>query len=200
MDTTAIWTAVTAAVVLILGAVGLGLKNTIALLFERLGARIRRGSVATGIRRLRLFHEALDRVQGLAFVDRTLVFRGRDSGGLPDPKRPFYVECLTGRTNSGVEQTDRYAFELKIDTHFCRVLEEMVGKDAVALTTNDMPDGQLKNMYVVDGVAHSVKYFLTVDGNELLFLSAASFSRPFTAVERGQLDLDVDRLRSALRA
>lgn len=200
MDTTQIWTAVALGVVAVVGAIALVLKNIIVEWGNKAVAAIRRGSLASGIRRLRLFHEAVDRVQHLPFVDRVLVFRGRDSGGLPDPKRPFYIECLTGRTNEGVEQAERYTFELKIDTHFCRLLEEMVGEESVAMTTANLPDGQLKALHMADGIAHTVKYFLTVDRNELLFLAVANFSREFTPAERADVDLAVARVRAAIRS
>ena len=200
MDTEQISTAVVAGAIVVVGGIALALKNFIAEVGNRAVAALKKRSVADGIRRLRLFHEAVDRVQRLPFVDRVLVFRGRDSGGLPDPKRPFYIECLTGRTNEGVEQADRYTFELKIDTPFCRVLEEMVEKGAVGLTVADLPDGQLKGLYTHDGVVQSVKYFLTVDRNELLYLAVANFSRPFTPDERVELDLAVERVRAVIRS
>lgn len=200
MDTAAIWGAVAGVIVLALGAVGLGLKKYIGEFFDDLIARRRRGSLAGGIRKLRRFHEALDRVQNLDFVDRVLVFRGRDSGGLPDPKRPFYIECLTGRDGKGVASGDHYAFELKVDTHFCRVLEEMVANERVDLVVETLPEGQLKTIHAAEGVKHAVKYFLTVDSNELLFLSVAALARPFTPLELGQLALAIEGVRSAIRS
>lgn len=204
VSTTMDWTAF---LLLILGAVGgiitalaAGLKDVIIAWMQRWSMSVRQGMVIR-LAAIGEYIESIEDIKRIGNVDRVLVFSGHNGGGLPTPGKPFVIKAQTGWSRKpGADPMRRYNFDIPVDSHYSRMLETLVKDGKVQLDTHDIPnDARLKTYQTSEGVTHSIMYFLRVIDNEVIYMSVASYDRPFSKDEEVELDLAVERVRSIMR-
>ena len=192
---------------LILGAIGgiiaalaAGLKNVIIAWMERWVRTVRQG-MAIRLSVIGDYIESIEDIKKIGNVDRVIVFSGKNGGGLPTPGKPFVIRAQTGWSRkAGADPMRRYNFDIPIDSFYSRMLETLVKDGQYELNTATIPqDARLRTYYLAEGVTHSIMYFLRIIDNELIYMSVASYDRPFSNDERIEVDLAVERVRSVMR-
>lgn len=179
-----------------------GFKDVIAAFFKKWAHSVERGkrNYADGVKRIADFHECLERIGRLEFVDRVLIFTGTNCGGVPDPKKPYIVRCFYGWASDPAKHPEEnYNFDLKVDAHYMQMVCAMIEKGIVEVHTGTMPpDSQLRGYYSTEGVHSSRLYRLHLDETALIYASVASYTREFTQSERDRINLEIDRIRDVL--
>lgn len=159
-----------------------------------------RDSMASEIGRMAAFLEALEAVRLVNNVDRVLVFRGKNGGGRPVPGKIYNVKAIHGwAKDKSRDPLHRYDFDMPVDSHYCRILEEMIKKGVVETETTSLPaDAKLRTYYMSDGVVQSRLYFLRILGDELIYLSVATFKDKYSEADRTEIDLAAARVIASL--
>jgi len=199
---------------MIVTALGVGLVAVITLFFNELKVvvadwfaalrkRLKRESYAARITAIAKFMTAIEALREVPQVDRVIVYRGHNCGGMPTPGKPFFVRAFYGWSkDKNKDPMDRYDFEISVDLHYMKVLEEVLITDKGGLSkqkVSEMPEGsRLRMFYENEGVVESRLYFLAVVEEELLYCSVASYKEPFSAGCANEIDLRIEQLRSAL--
>lgn len=192
--------AVLSAISGLLIAVFSGGKKVVDAYFERAAKRVMDTKYVSGLEGIAAFHRVLEEFKKLDFVDRMLIFRGSNCGGTPDPKRPYNVRCFFGWSKDPTKRPeDNYNFDMVVDSHYMDMLLDVVKKTKSSQITTAMPEhSRLRNYYINEGVFAAEVFFLSLDQNEMLYLSIASYKREFTKAELISIDLIVDRARACL--
>ena len=204
MNQEAIYGAVAAAAVLVIGAVGFSVKQAIIKLVEIWLRKLEepKNRYYGALIRFSSFHQQLEYVYEVAAVERVLLFVGRNSGGFPDPRKKYTVSCIYGWVQDKNKPNPRrhYDFDLQVDRHYSQMLAEMVREGVSVQTYQTMPECMLKRYYQIEGVIESALYFVDLDpdNGEMLFASFASYSRKFMAQEIDYMKVRVDRMRAVL--
>ena len=201
-----------AILVAILSAAGYGLRNIVAAWFKRVELWISTPTPkpntleycigVRGLRKVLHFTRLLELASQLEFIDRILIFEGANCGGSPSPGKAYNVSCNWSYcVNENKHPELLYAGPLRVDSHYIKMLLEMIENRYVQLTTVEMhPAAMLRRYYEKEGVVQSRVYFLSFDeeGKCLMFCTIANYSRAFTDSEAGQIDMVVDRLRGLM--
>jgi len=197
------WTTTTA---LILGAFGGaivailgGVKDVILAWLKRL-AKGAKNYMASQIGKMANYMEAIDSIKGINNVDRVLVFRGKNGGGLPKPGKLYSIKAVHGwAKDKSRDPMHRYNFDMPIDAHYARLLEELIKAGVSEVDPDSIPDGAvLKVYYKSEGVVQSRLYFLGIMGDELLYISIASFKEKYSPSDCVEIDLAIQRVISSL--
>jgi hypothetical protein len=176
-----------------------GAKGILEAWMEKMRRRVKRVKYADGIQRVAKFHALLENLKQMPFVDRVLVFVGRNCGGLPDPSKPYTVSCFYGWSQiAGKHPELAYNFPLRVDAQYMAMLSEVISKGKSTQTVSGMPDSQLKTYYQQEGVVQAVIHFLRLSDNDFLFLSTGSYQGEFTPGQMVQIELMVERVRSVM--
>lgn len=157
-------------------------------------------STAKGLRSFGAWSHAIQMLEKLEFVDRVIIFCGQNGGGIPRIGFPYTIRGDYAWSRDTKEDLyTKYNFRLKIDSAYYYMLADVIEKQVVINTTKDMEDSSvLKAMYMQEGVAASVLYFLHINAEENLFyyISIASYKQEFTKSQLNIIEPAVQRLRS----
>lgn len=201
-----VWGPVIAAVISALGTLLItsttGIQKLIKTYFDNAAKRMVRTRFAHGVKRVAEFHRILEEFRVAPFVDRVLLFRGSNCGGIPDPKRPYNVRCFYGWSKDPLKHPeDTYNFNVAVDSHYMTKLLNILQNGVSVQITTAIPDtARLKSYYTSEGVVASVGYFLSMDDNEMIYISVASYKAEFTQPQLMQLSMIIDRARACLAA
>lgn len=176
-----------------------GLKELALAWLER-WTHSARESMASEIGRMAAFLEAIEAIEAIRNVDRVLVMRGKNGGGRPVAGRIYTTKAIHGWAKDKTrDPMHRYDFDLPVDSHYCRWLEKMITDGAYELETATMPpDAKLRTYYTSEGVIQSRMYFLRIIGDELIYMSVATFDGKFSDDDRTEIDLAANRVVASL--
>jgi len=176
-----------------------GLKELVLAWLER-WSKSAKSYMAGQIGKMASYMEAIDAIKAVHNVDRVLVFRGKNGGGLPRPGKPYSVKAVHGwAKDPRRDPMHRYNFDMPIDAYYARLLEEMIKKGVVEIDPGGIPDeASLKTYYKSEGVIESRLYYLGIMGDELLYISVATFDGPFSQEDRVEIDLAAQRVIASI--
>lgn len=202
MDWPAILAAVGTGLAVVLAASFAGLRKVLDAFFDRLAWRVGRSapSATSFLMSVAEYDEILHIAQSLPTVGRTVVFVGRNCGGLPTVGKPYTVKGLTGWSNTGERIGRRFAFDLEIDEEYADMLRRVHRDGGIALDVARMPPSLLRRIYRQEGVKYSHIYQLwhSPETNEFVYASFAGYDGPISEGDLSQVELLVARLRSAI--
>jgi hypothetical protein len=175
-----------------------GMKRIILKWFIRWERQIDKANVANGLAKLARFHQCVETLRNLEFVDRVLMFQGQNCGGLPTPTKPYTIRCFHGWATDPKSNPDRlYDFNIRLDSHYINLLIDLLKNGTHIETTATMPaDSMLKPYYMTEGVVQSYLAVLEVTHTHVIYISIASYTRAFTEAELTKLRLITNRLEA----
>jgi len=136
---------------------------------------------------------------------RFLIFRGHDSGNVPNPKHPYYTKCLWQQTKDGSELLKlRNMYEsIQVDVPYINMMIQVLVNGFVKLSVDKMEDSILKNLYLDEGVKYSEVYFLAQEKSNYIYYCSVDTNLANTDFsdkhERVEIDLAVNRLRQIFK-
>lgn len=194
-----ILTAIIGGLVAVIAVFFAGLKDYVSKWLALRIKRLEREEYAGGLKLYAEYDRAIEGLRKLSYVDRAIVFNGQNGGGKPTPGQKYTVQAQLGFSKTHDDIPDSYKFIYHVDSYYCVMLQRMLEHGHVANSTKDMPDGALlKNLYLEEGVVHTVIYYLALIDNTLTFISIGSYKEPFTAPQIAKIELFVARLRGLM--
>lgn len=198
----AVLVALAGGIALLVTALFTGLKRVLDEWVAKFSKRVRKRTYIQQIEKLADFLEQFEKIKKIVEVQRCIIFHGHNCGGLPTPGKPYTVRAVHGwTTKEGKDDPgDKYDFDLHVDGHYIRMLEDIVKTGAVTQALESMPaDSKLRSYYVEEGVRYSKLYYLGMIDDELIFLAAATYDlEVFSEKTVVGLQVMVDRLRSSM--
>lgn len=153
--------------------------------------------ILTGIEDLNAIYAKMSEINELG-GERVILFAGHNSGGVPRAHSPFYVSALHGSTNNNRIKLADYQ-NLQVDSHYIRMLLDCEREGIVDLQVDGMPDCQLKDYYLAEGVLHSLIVFLGIVENKFLYMSISRYSdKPFTETEITRIRLKTQQITNVI--
>lgn len=142
------------------------------------------------------------RLRDLKFVDRVMLLRGDNCGGIPSAGKPYKVRSTFGSSSIlGLHPEDMYKTPFAVDPPYIAMLCEMLTAGMVVMTRETMPKGSvLRDFYDEEGVFQSLVFYLQIDKEDssLRFFSVANYTRAFTSSETSQIRLLANRIRAVM--
>lgn len=137
---------------------------------------------------------ALGRITDLPFVDRIMMFEGKNDGGYPKAGRRYAVRSLTGLSKrDGTGPMWKYHESFPVDRQYIGMLLEICREDGpgfVRLSTPLMPkESMLRSFYEQERVVGSGIFYVCVQPSErrLIYISVANYTRDLTDAEMHQI-------------
>jgi hypothetical protein len=185
----------------IIAAIAIGAKGYIAAWFEDRKKRIGQRDNYLGMVEVAQLYQICDTLVREEFVDRILLFTGSNGGGVPKAGSPYFVTATAGYSNQpGVHPERAYSGRLPVDGHYIGLLLECIKTGSVVCTPSEMPDkAYLRAYYEKEHVVQSVMHFLKLDSKELIYFSAANYSRKFTPPELAKIEMAAAMARGLMK-
>lgn len=151
----------------------------------------------------------LERAKAIPNLHRVGLFTGRNCGGLPVENKPYTVRCLMGWSQPDDPEPphERFHDEIQMDRQYARMILTLHQDGYYLFDTAKEQPGILKGIYERAnseskgrGIKESHIYRLAQDEekNQLGYMSLATFGRPFTENEKGELNLFVNEVRTII--
>lgn len=153
---------------------------------------------SNGLESLAKFYSVFEQIRELQYVDRVLLFEGRNGGGVPKAGSVFTIRCIFGWANGDKHPEEKYDALFKVDSHYVSMLRDIIDKGVVTICTADLPKGSmLHSFYHEEGVVYSQIFFIQLDdaSNSLTYASVASYSKPFDDIQANHISLLIQRIR-----
>lgn len=151
--------------------------------------------VVNGLRRMAEVYTELEAIFNIEGVDRVLLLRGHNSGGIPTPGMPFYTSVVYRAD----DHNDTRYEEVEVDAAYVKNLVEAYSKSEIRLTTTDMQPCNLREWYTQEKVTHAVIVYLAVINVSFIYLSIASrHTEGFTADEMIQIRSRINHIRKLI--
>lgn len=194
--------AIAAGLALVVTAFFSGLKEIVQTWMSRLNRKLKKQTYIQRVEKLAEYMDIFYSLKKLGSVQRCLIFHGHNCGGLPTPGKPYTVRAVFGwSTEPGKDDPlKKYDFELQVDDHYVRMLADLIKNGSIECVTDAMVDGsKLRTLYEMEGVKYTKLYYLGLIDNELIFLSAGSYSLiEFEHRIETELDFAIDRMRTLM--
>jgi hypothetical protein len=137
---------------------------------------------------------ALGRITDLPFVDRLMMFEGKNDGGYPRAGRRYSVRSLTGLSKrDGTGPMWKYHEPFPVDLQYIEMLLAICNEDGhgwVRLSTPLLPaDSMLRSFYEREGVCGSGVFYVCVQEEEkrMIYISVANYTRELTDSEMREI-------------
>lgn len=119
-------------------------------------------------------YDAIHRVLEETNVERFLIFKAHNGGGVISPNGDLFISTLyEGYKEPFTSVKSKYQ-KLPVDIVYAKMLLEIIRTKKVDYNVEDIPEGILKDIYLKEGVKKSLLYFLGQDRKNVYFCSCAS--------------------------
>lgn len=196
--------AIVGAVVAIVGVLTTVFRKVLDALGDKIVRRIQMSDrrYRNGLEEVAKFHAIFERMREMEFIDRLLVFEGKNCGGIPRAGKPFTIHSMFGWSNAPSRHPEQvYDADFRVDSHYIEMLRNLIEKRSLEIKTEDLPKGsQLRSFYTVEGVVASNIYFLRINDDEgsLVYASVASYRAPFNEDQSNRINLMIERIRGLI--
>ncbi|MCB1710972.1 MAG: hypothetical protein KDH96_00360 [Candidatus Riesia sp.] len=130
-------------------------------------------------------------------ADCAYIFHSHNGDGLPNIGKPYKVSALYG-TNLVSEDTKNRYQNIVVDERYTRMLLEVFEKKGkYVFDVKNEPPGYLKNVYLSEGVQHSIIYFIAVKETGVVFMSVSTHDEEFFT-EKGLalIETEINRIKA----
>ncbi len=126
------------------------------------------------IKKVVKIYDEMHRVLADTDVERFLIFKAHNGGGLIRPMTPLYASVIhEDYTEPFTSVKEKYQ-QLRIDSEYIRLLDQVCGLKKVEIYTKDVKSQFLKEIYDGEGVKYSEVFFLGQDKKNLYYCSIVS--------------------------
>lgn len=144
-------------------------------------------------------------------VDRAVLFRGHNCGGVPTIGKPYYADVVFSSISEKYADKmsmnqddirDKYT-NILVDAGYVSMLAEAIDSKShdLIVDVSTMPECLLKSIYEMEGVEHSIISFLaTRNGVDIIYMSQSRHdSTPFTDSQIINARLSANKMRQLLK-
>lgn len=126
------------------------------------------------IARVVKIYDTMHKVLETTDVERMLILKAHNGGGLIRPSTPLYVSVLYEDYDNPFTSVKETYQKYMIDEHYLRTLNDLCMDKKVVVVTEALPASMLKDIYQGEGVEYSEIHLLGQDRKNLYFCSVAS--------------------------
>lgn len=192
------WSAATAAAILAFKPIFKGAGDVLNRLREH-NAKV---SVVQNFTTLQKINDEMDSIEkDIDNVDRVLLFRGHNCGGLPTLERPYHVSLIGKSVDESVETMVREYTNIDTDKTYINMLLDLYRRQVIEYTTSqDDTYHQLKKYYVAEDIKHALIIFLKITKtNDFLYMSVSTKGdEAFTERQKAQIDMKVNSIKTLI--
>jgi hypothetical protein len=156
-----------------------------------------------GLTHMAEVYRAMERVVTVTAVERFVIFKGSNGGGVPRPGQPFYASAVHEKHKD--ERHERLVEKYKrieVDANYIQLLLETIANGKKILDPDRMENGLLRSIYRSEGIQHSEMYFLGKTDKEVYYCTLATTKdkERFTSdANRVEIDLAISRIREVFK-
>lgn len=153
------------------------------------------------IRKVVLIFDTMNRILGESKVQRVLVLRAHNGGGIIKPSGDLYVSAIYDDYREPFEATKQDFQKLEADMQYAKTLLDVIQNGKVRYSIDNMPDGILKRVWKSIGVTHGLIYYLGQD-NKNIYLCTCTTSYTglwLTGEEETELDILVNIIKQNIK-
>lgn len=132
------------------------------------------------IKKVVRIYDAMHMILDETNVQRFIVFKAHNSGGVIKPSCELFVSALYEDYTDPFDSVKAVYQHLPLDSSYVKMLVDVIQNKKVAFTTSEMSEGLLKQIYTEEGVVRSFVYFLGNDRKNIYFCSAATSEEHIT--------------------
>jgi hypothetical protein len=137
---------------------------------------VARDMMKVQLERVVRIYDAMSILSSMKDIQRVLILKIENSGGLIDPKVQLYVSVLHEDYTFPVVSVKNKYSKLPIDQVYVRMLHELIQRNGVHYVVPEMEDGLLKSIYASSGIKAANIYYLGSDPKAVYIMSVASTS------------------------
>lgn len=119
-------------------------------------------------------YDAMNKVLEETNIERFLVFKVHNGGGVINPTGDLYVSVLYEDYRLPFSSVKTDYQKLPLDNSYAKMLVDIIKEKKVHYNITNMPEGLLRQIYSKDKVESSIIYFLGQDRKNVYFCSCAS--------------------------
>jgi len=133
-------------------------------------------------------------------IERFIVFKGSNGGGVPKPGSEFYVTAIYEEHKDKEKHVKEKYTKISVDGHYIEMLTNIHKNGKCLLKVSEMPDCFLKRIYTAEDIAYSELYYLVNNKNEILFCSLVT-SQPEINDSKAKLEIEltIDKMRQIFK-
>lgn len=153
------------------------------------------------IRKVVLIFDTMNRILGESKVQRVLILRAHNGGGIIKPSGDLFVSAIYDDYRDPFEATKQDFQRLEADMQYAKTLLDIIQNGKVKYSIDTMPDGILKRVWKSIGVTHGLIYFLGQDKKNIYFCTCTTAydSLWLTADEETELDILVNIIKQNIK-
>lgn len=133
-------------------------------------------------------------------VEKFLIFKGSNGGGMPKPGNHFYVSVMHEEHKEKNSYDFRTSYkDLLCDAGYISMLLEVINQKKLTVKVDELPNNSiLRNIYESEKIQSLDLYFIGIINNSLFFCSVSSLSpNGFeTAKDKALIELSVNKIRN----
>lgn len=137
---------------------------------------VARNAMKAQLERVVKLYDAMISLSSMEDIQRVLILKIENSGGLIDPKVQLYASVLHEDYRSPVNTAKTKYTKIPIDQVYVRMLHKLIQNNSVHYIISDMEDGLLKTIYSSSGIKAAEIYYLGSDPKSVYIMSVASTS------------------------
>jgi hypothetical protein len=165
-------------------------------LLARLFDRRRKTRVIEGIEELSRFYSTMEQCLS-ASCGRVLLLAAHNSGGVPTATAPFYTSAIHWATATPDQRRMISGYHnIKVDDAYIKMLLKIHTDGVYHFKMDENEGSMLRAFYEAEGVTDSVLVFLTIQKNQFLYMSFASFGQKFTPLEITRFRLTANTIKN----
>jgi hypothetical protein len=155
------------------------------------------------IQRVVNIYDAMHEVLGYTDVQRFIIFKAHNGGGLIKPNTPLYVSALFEDFTAPFDSVrDKYQ-KIEVDEEYIRMLAYVCRQKVFVAKPEELKDDSLlKQVYHLDGVKYSEIYYLGQDKRNLYFCSCVSSTEEawqHNDAQKATINLAINSIRNNIK-
>ena len=160
-------------------------------------------SAVHGLTHMAEVYRAMERIITVTSVERFVIFKGSNGGGVPRPGQPFYASAVHEKHKDEHHErlVEKYK-RIEVDANYIQMLLETISTGRKSLDVDKMEPGLLRSIYRSEGIQHSECYFLGKTEKEVYYCTLATTKdkQRFTGDgDRVEIDLAISRIREVFK-
>jgi len=137
---------------------------------------VERDQMKVQLERVVKLYDAMSSLLSMKDIQRVLVLKIENSGGLIDPKVQLYVSVLHEDYTFPVDSVKTKYSKLPIAQVYVRMLHTLIQHNSVHYIIPEMEEGLLKTIYSSSGIKAADVYYLGSDPKAVYIMSVSSTS------------------------
>lgn len=145
-------------------------------------------------------YDTINRIIDETAVERFLIFKAHNGGGVIKPTGELYVSALYEGYCCHFHSVKSKYQKIEIDQEYARMLLELMQKGNLHFKTDKMREGLLKGVYKSEGVQEVRLYYLGQTKKFIFYCSAATSKNwDFTTEEKASLDISIGNIKQNMK-